>query len=124
MTFKMKGSSLYGYGNSSPAKQTKPDVEGEKKVMTKRKKDVEDHRKNAPKITNTQAQADELNKIETSNVNAFNFSADSIQSVHDKYNLEIDKKNKIIRKNKAISDSTSKANKAAYDKYIKSRKKK
>ena len=118
MAFKMKGSPMYrnfGIGES-PVKQVKPDVEGEKKVMDKRKKKVEDHRKNAPKPT-TQEQADQLNKMEADNVAAYNTSADSIQGVHDTWNKHVEKQNARI-------DSTNTANKAAFDKYMKENKKK
>ena len=114
----MKGSPFHrNYGIGSPAKQATPDVEGEKKVLNKRKKAIEDHRKNAPKTTNTQEQADQLNAIEQANVDAYNTSNDSIQNVHDLYRADIEKQNAVI-------DSTNTANKAAYDKYIESTKKK
>ena len=114
----MKGSPFHrNYGIGSPAKQAKPDVEGEKKVMDKRKKAIEDHRKNAPKTTNTQEQADQLNAIQQANIDAHNTSNDSIQNVHNLYRADIEKQNAVI-------DSTNTANKAAYDKYIESTKKK
>ena len=115
----MKGSPMHrNYGIGSPAKQAaKPDTEGEKKVMEKRNKAIEDHNKNAPKTTNTQEQADNLNKIQQGNVDAYNTSNDSIQNVHNLYNADVDKQNAVI-------DSTNTANKAAYDKYLESTKKK
>jgi len=112
MAFKMKGSPMQrNFGVGSPAKQAKPDQEGEKKVMNKRAKDVEYHRKNAPKNVTTQKQADQLNKMDADNVAAYNNSNDSIQNVHNKYNLDVDKQNAVI-------DSTNNANNAAYEKYM------
>jgi len=117
MAFKMKGHELPGPNQiKPPTKQLKPDVEGEKKVMDKRKKTIEDHRKNAPKPT-TQEQVDQLNKIDANNVAAYNNSADSIQGVHNTWNQHVKKQNAVI-------DSTNAANKAAFDNYIKSTKKK
>ena len=114
----MKGSPMHrNYGIGSPAKQAKPDVEGEKKVMDKRTKKVEDHRKNAPKTTTTQEQADQLNQMDVDNVAAYNTSSDSIQNVHKLYRDDIEKKNAVI-------DSTNNANNAAYEKYMESTKKK
>jgi hypothetical protein len=118
MAFKMKGSPMYrNFGIGSPAKQAKPDVEGEKKVMEKRKKAIEDHRKNAPKTTNTQEQADQLNQMDADNVAAYNTSADSIQGVHNTWNKHVEKQNAII-------DSTNTANRDAFDKYMEENKKK
>jgi len=114
----MKGSPMHrNFGIGSPAKQAKPDVEGENKVMDKRKKAIEDHRKNAPKTTNTQKQADQLNQIDADNVAAYNTSADSIRGVHNTWNKHVEKQNAII-------DSTNTANKAAFDKYMGENKKK
>ena len=113
----MKGSPMYrNFGIGSPAKQAKPDVEGEKKVMDKRKKKIEDHRKNAPKPT-TQEQLDQLNQMDADNVAAHNTSLDSIQGVHDAWNKHVEKQNAII-------DSTNTANQNAFDKYMEENKKK
>ena len=114
----MKGSPMHrNYGIGSPAKQAKPDVEGEKKVMEKRTKKITDHRKNAPKTTTTQEQADQLNQMDADNIAAYNTSSDSIQNVHNLYNADIDKKNAVI-------DSTNNANNAAFEKYMNAQKKK
>ena len=114
----MKGNPMQrNFGIGTPAKQAKPDVEGEKKVMDKRKKAIEDHRKNAPKTVNTQEQADKINQIDADNVAAYNTSADSIQGVRDNWNKHVEKQNAII-------DSTNTANQAAYEKYMESIKKK
>ncbi len=108
---------------SSPAKQLAPhpDLEGEKKVMDKRKAayDTALEKKKAFEFqtkdfkSTSQSQVDKVNKQHKKNYsnlikaqNAFNFSSDSIQGVHDTYNLSVEKHNKNIAKQKAAQDST------------------
>ena len=116
----MKGNPMQrNFGIGSPAKQKtppKPDQEGEKKVMDKRTKTIEDHRKNAPKPT-TQEQADQLNQMDIENVAAHNTSRDSIQGVYDKYNAYADSTN-------TANAAKTAAEQAAFDEYMKSKSKK
>tara|TARA_R100001443_G_scaffold27200_1_gene40523 strand:- start:2645 stop:2992 length:348 start_codon:yes stop_codon:yes gene_type:complete len=102
MAFNMKGSPMHrNFGIGSPAKQTKPDEEGEKKIIDKRLKDVEDARKKRQdfqdKVKNvvldTQDKVDRVNTQDSLNVvnindlvDKYEITTDSIKDVHNRYN--------------------------------------
>lgn len=108
--------------NPSPAKQLAPhpDLEGEQKVMGKRgaaydkvlkKKKAFESQTKGFKST-SQSQVDKINKQHTKNYNdlmkaekAFTSSQDSIQGVHDTYNLSVKKHNKNIKTKTTKQDS-------------------
>jgi len=102
MAFNMKGSPMHrNFGIGSPAKQAKPDTEGEIKVVEKRLKDIDDAKKKRQdfqdKVKNvvldTQDKVDKVNTQDSLNVvnindmiKKYNITTDSIKGVHDRYN--------------------------------------
>ena len=110
MAFNMKGSPMHrNFGIGSPAKQTRPDEEGEKKVIEKRTKNIEDAKEKMTDFRNkvknvvldTQDKVDKVNTQDSLNVvnvndmiEKYNITTDSIKNVHDKYNKDVDEKKK------------------------------
>jgi len=75
-------------------------------VMGERKSAIDNFRKKIEGLKfNTQEQVDKANEIDAGNVNAYNFSMDSIKGVNKAYNEKVNKWNEhVAKQNQSIND--------------------